>query len=381
MTPSKIDYSTNRLLDQDEFRSALRQEAKIAVRCVLETAMHEELTHLVQANRFERVATRTGHRNGCRTRDLVTSVGLLEDLEVPRDRAGAFRTRVFDRFARYQSNIIDTLTRMFFHGVSERKVGQVIAPLLDIAPSASTISRLAHDLEGECEQWRTRDLQAHYRVIYVDGVYFPIVHDRKKDETPLLVALGVDDQGQKEVLGLIVAGAESTEAWQSLIDDLKRRGVQQVDLLVTDGDEGLIGVLGRSFPNTPRQRCVTHKERNVLAKIPARTKSQVATALKEVFRQPSRELAWTQAEAFRARYEKAYPAAVATLCRDLDDCLTFYAFPRALWKYIRTTNVLEGLFHTIRQRTTKIGAFQNEASCILIVFAVIQSVRFRRMPA
>ncbi len=380
MTPSMLDYSTISLLDQDEFRSALRQEAKIAVRSVLETAMHEELTHLVQANRFERVATRAGHRNGCRTRDLVTSVGLLEDLEVPRDRAGAFRTQVFDRFARYQSNIIDTLTRMFFHGVSESKVGQVIAPLLDVAPSASTISRLAHDLEGECEQWRTRDLQAHYRVIYVDGIYFSIMHDGKKDETPLLVALGVDDQGQKEVLGLIVAGAESTDAWQGLIDDLKRRGVQQVDLLVTDGDEGLIGVLERSFPKTPRQRCVTHKERNVLAKIPARTKSQVAAALKEVFRQPSREIAWTQAEAFRVRYEKAYPAAVATLWRDLDDCLTFYAFPHAMWKYIRTTNVLEGLFHITRQRTTKIGAFQNEASCILIVYAVIQGVRFRRMP-
>lgn len=118
-----------------------------------------------------------------------------------------------------------------------------------------------------------------------------------------------------------VAGAESTDGWQGLIDDMKQRGVQQVDLLVTDGDEGLIGVLERSFPNTPRQRCVTHKERNArsVAKIPARTKSQVATALKEIFRQPSRELAWTQAEAFRARYEKAYPAAVATLWRDLDD--------------------------------------------------------------
>lgn len=380
MAPSNTDYSTNARLDQNEFRAALRQEAKIAVRCVLQSAMGEELTALLQAHPFERAATRSGRRNGYRQRDLVTSVGLLQDLQVPRDRAGQYRTQVFDRFARYQSDIIETLTSMFFHGVSESKVGRVISPLLEVTPSASTISRLAHDLEGECEQWRTRDLQAHYRVIYLDGVYFPIMHDGKKDETPLLVALGVDDQGQKQVLGLMVAGAESTEAWQSLIDDLKRRGIQQVGLLVTDGDEGLIGVLERSFPSTRRQRCVTHKERNVLAKIPARTKSQVAAALKEVFRQPSRELALTQAEAFRARYEKAYPAAVATLWHDLEDCLTFYTLPHPMWKYIRTTNVLEGLFHTVRQRTDKIGAFQNETSCILIVFAVIQSVHFRRMP-
>lgn len=178
------------------------------------------------------------------------------------------------------------------------------------------------------------------------------------------MALGVGDQGQKEVLGWMVAGVESTEAWQNLIDDLKRRGVQQVDLLVTDGDEGLISFLERSFPSTRRQRCVTHKERSVLAKIPARTKSQVAAALKDVFAQSSRELALGQAEAFRARSEKVYPEAVTTLWRDLEDCLTLYTLPRAMWKYIRTTNVLEGLFHTIRQRTTKIGAFQNETSCI-----------------
>ncbi len=202
----------------------------------------------------------------------------------------------------------------------------------------------------------------------------------KKDETPLLVALGVDDCGQKEILGLMDAGVETAEAWQSLADDLKRRGVRHVDLLVTDGDEGLISVLERSFPNTPRQRCVTHKERNILAKIPVRIKSQVAVALQEVYRHPSRELALEQTGAFRVRYEKAYPDAVATLWRNLEDCLTFYAFPRTMWKYIRTTNVLEGLFHAIRQRTTKIGAFQNEASCTLIGFAVIQSVRFRRMP-
>jgi transposase-like protein len=380
MTPSPTDYTTIALLDQEEFRAALRQEAKFAVRCVLEQAMCQELTALLQALPFERAVTRTGRRNGYRRRDLITPLGVLEALRVPRDRAGQYQTKVFDRFARYQSEIIETLTGMFFQGVSESKVGQVIAPLLEKGPSASTVSRLAHDLEYECEQWRTRALKAHYRVIYLDGVYFPVLHEGKRDETPVLVALGVDEQGQKEVLALSVAGAESTEAWQGLMDDLKRRGVQQVDLFVTDGDEGLIGVLARAFPSARRQRCITHKERNVVAKIPARMKKPVAATLKEIFAQPSREEALAHVEAFRVRYEKIYPEAVACLQRDLADCLTFYDFPRAMWKYIRTTNVLEGLFHTTRQRTNKIGAFRNETSCVLLMFAVIQSVRFRRIP-
>ncbi len=180
MTPSNTDYTTIALLDQEEFRAALRQEAKFAVRCVLEQAMCEELTALSQALPFERAITRTGRRNGYRTRDLIAPLGLLEDLRVPRDRSGAYQTKVFDRFARYQSDIIETLTSMFFQGVSQTKVGQVIEPLLEVAPSASTISRLAHDLESECNEWRTRELKAHYRVIYLDGVYFPILHEGKK---------------------------------------------------------------------------------------------------------------------------------------------------------------------------------------------------------
>lgn len=194
----------------------------------------------------------------------------------------------------------------------------------------------------------------------------PILHDEKKDETPLLVALEVEDQGRKEVLSVSVAGAETADAWQGGIDDLKRRGVQQVDLWVTDGDAGLIGVLERGFPATPRQRCITHKERNVLAKVPPRRKKEVAAALKGVFAQPTRAQALEQVEAFRVRYEHVYPEAVTCLERDLPDCLTFYDFPRELWRHIRTNNALEGLFHTSASARTKWARFgMKQAACWL----------------
>jgi len=345
-------------LSQTEFHTALRTQVRAAVRSLLETVMEEELAARLVAEAYERSPHRTGRRNGSYTRDLVTPAGVLSDLRVPRDREGNFHTQVFDRFVRYQNEVVDSIVAMFFGGVSASQVGRVTAPLLGVAPSPATVSRLAHGLEEECAAWRQRPLVPHYRVVYADGVYFPIRHDDQTDATPLLVVLGVDRAGHKEVLAVAVAGTESGPAWQGVVDDLKARGVEQIDLVVTDGDEGAIGVWERAFPAARRQRCLTHKLRNVLAKLPKRVKREVAAALKDIFAQPTREEARERLEA----------------------CLTFYDFARAMWQHIRTTNALEGLFHTIRLRTDKLGAFRNETSCVLMVYAVIQSVRFRRIP-
>jgi len=172
----KNQYTMMAPLSQADFHTALRSQVRAAVRSLLETVMEEELAALLQAQAYERSPRRTGRRNGRCTRDLVTPAGVLSDLQVPRDREGHFRTQGFDRFVRYQSEVVDSIVAMFFGGVSESQVGRVTAPLLGMAPSASTVSRLAHGLEGECEAWRQRPLQAHYRVAYADGVYFPITN-------------------------------------------------------------------------------------------------------------------------------------------------------------------------------------------------------------
>ena len=375
----KRDDTTVTLPSQEEFRTALREEARLVVRVMIESVMQEELTQFLRAAPYERKEGRAGYRNGSYGRDLVTSTGILMDLQVPRDRAGQFQTQVFERFQRYEPEVSAAIAAMFVAGVSQGRVAEVTQSLLGAAPSASSVSRIAHDLQTACEAWRKRPLLEHYRVIVIDGVYFPIVHGPKADETPLLVALGVDMEGQKSVIGLMVAGEESTDAWPNLLDDLQQRGVKAVDLFVTDGDEGLIGVLERAFPHTPRQRCTNHKMRNVLAKVPKRDKREVAAALKGIFAQSNREEARLQAQAFRARYETLYPEAVACLERGLEACLTFYDFPKSMWRHIRTTNAIEGLFHTIRQRTNKIGTFRNENSCVLIAYATIQSIHLNKV--
>ncbi len=217
--------------------------------------------------------------------------------------------------------------------------------------------------------------------MYLDGVYFPIVQGEHVVETPLLVALGVDPNGTKEVLALVPVGSESADGWQLLLANLKERGIQQVDLVISDGDAGLLSVLPRWIPTAKHQRCIVHKQRNVFATVGSAAKKELAPALKAIFEQPTRAAALEEVAAFRARYEASYPQAVACLLRELDSCLTFYAFPTTAWKFIRSTNALEGLFRTIRIRTDSMGAFRTTDSCLFIVSATILGTRLRRLPA
>src|SRR5216684_5016545 len=159
---------------------------------------------------------------------------------------------------------------MFVAGVSTHKVGEVAQTLLGVAPSASTISRLNQSLSQQFEAWRQRPLQEHWRVLYLDGVHFSIRHGDKADSTIILTALGVDSTGNKEVLALRACAEESKEGWLSLLQDLRTRGATELDLIVTDGHDGLLAAVSELFSATPRQRCLLHKQRNVLNAIPRR---------------------------------------------------------------------------------------------------------------
>jgi putative transposase len=190
------------LPDQQTFQQYLRELARGAIRVVLEDVMREELDALIGVGWGECNPKRKGYRNGFYSRDLVTSSGRLEELKVPRDREGHFHTQVFDRYRRYEPHIAEGLTQMFVAGTSTHKVGEVAQTLMDVAPSASTISRLNQTLTQQFEAWRERSLSEHWRILYLDGVHFSIRHGDKADATIILTALGVDLEGHKEVLAL-----------------------------------------------------------------------------------------------------------------------------------------------------------------------------------
>src|SRR2546429_6346092 len=174
-------------------------------------------------------------------------------------------------------------------GVSTQKVGEVAQTLTGVAPSASAVSRLNRTLTEQYEAWRERQLLPHYRILYLDGIHFTVRHGTQTDATMILTALGVDLEGSREVLAFRACAEEDKDGWSCLLQDLRTRGVSEIDLIVTDGHDGLLAAVSSLFPATLRQRCLVHKQRNVMNAIPKREQQEVAAELTGIFKQEKKE--------------------------------------------------------------------------------------------
>ena len=216
-------------------------------------------------------------------------------------------------------------------------------------------------------------------MLYLDCIHFKIRHGDRCDTSIILTALGVDLEGKKEVLALRVCAEEDKAGWLSLLQDMRTRGATQVDLLVTDGHDGLLAAVCELFSATPRQRCLVHKQRNVLSAIPRREREEVQAELSGIWKQEKKEDALANLQAFKAKYAQRYPEAVRSLPEDEEHLLTFYAFPSAMHRHIQTTNAIEGFFSNVRQRTDQIDTFTTEMSCLTLVWAVMQDIRFHKI--
>ena len=197
---------------------------------------------------------------------------------------------------------------------------------------------------------------------------------------PILAVIGIAPTGEREVLAFRVGDRENQQAWEDLLDDLRARGVKEIGLWVSDGGQAMLNAIGTKFSASQRQRCGMHKMENVLSYVPAKQREQIEPELKALFYQKGRQEADQAVAAFIEKYQRIYPTAIACLQRDLDACLTFYAFPKEHWKTIRTNNVIERLFGEVKRRSHKMAAaFRNEGSCVLLFYAVIRSLKFNNL--
>ncbi len=367
-------------LSQIEFQELLHEKLRQAIRLTLVTILEEEVEAFVNAGRYERTPARQDYRNGFYTRDLGTGLGEIEDLPVPRTRTG-FHTQLFERYHRRQAELDEAICTMFVQGVSTLQVGTVLEKLTDAPPSPSTVSRVFHTLEGEFKTWKERPLEKHYLYAFADGTYFSVIYDEEGKKMPILAVVGINESGQRDVLSFTVGEHENQRAWEDGLQNLRDRGVEQIDLWITDGNVAMLNAVQAKFAMAQRQRCVLHKMENVLSYVPLSQQEAVRKELRAIFYQSSREKADQEVLAFCEKYQSTYPTAIECLRRDLDACLTFYAFPKAHWKTIRTTNVIERLFEEVKKRSHKMAtAFRNEDSCLLMFYAVIRSLKFNRIP-
>lgn len=357
----------------------VKERLQYAVRLALISVLEEEVTAFIGAKPYERSTQRRDQRNGHYTRNLETTVGQIPDLPVPRTRQG-YQTQLFERYHRRRDELDSAIGEMFVKGVSTAKVGQVIETLTGSHPSASTVSRVFHTLEAEYEQWKQRTLASRYAYAFADGTYFTVIYNDEGCKMPILAVVGIATTGEREVLAFRVGDRENQQAWEDLLDDLKARGVKEIGLWVSDGNQAMLNAISTKFATSQRQRCVIHKMDNVLSYVPQKQREQIEPELKALFYQKSRQEADQAVAAFIEKYQRIYPTAIACLQRDLEACLTFYSFPKEHWKTIRTNNIIERLFGEVKRRSHKMAAaFRNEGSCVLLFYAVIRSLKFHKL--
>ena len=315
-------------------------------------------------------------------RSIMTGVGGV-NVKVPRvrdrgDGSIGFKSALIPPYMRRTATIEKVLPLLYLKGVSENDFGEVLSPIF--GPSAKNlspgvISRLKSAWEEEQLAWSKRPLSdKQYVYWWVDGIGFPA---RDEERRCVLVVLGVNAQGQKELIALEDGFRESTESWLDLLRNLRDRGIVPPKLVIGDGALGFWGAVTDVFPEAKHQRCWFHKMGNVLDKLPKSQQSKAKSMLQEIWMAATRKDAYAAFDAFIAEYEAKYPKATECLKKDKVPLLTFYDFPAEHWVHIRTTNPIESTFATVRNRTYKVkGAFSSK-TIVMMTFKLMQSAQKR----
>jgi transposase-like protein len=340
-------------------------EARVrqGVKAVLEEVLEEEMSEHLKAGYRELTPTRRGERNGYYQRNLVTPAGKIERLTVPRDREGEFVTEVFERYKRMTGDVEEAVLEMYLSGISVRKIAGVTEALSRVKVGKDTVSRIASRLEEEQRGWRERSLEGKsYPYLYLDATYLKVRWGAAVTSMALLVCVGVDEEGFREVLAVEVAGSEKGAAYASLLRGLIDRGLRGVRLVISDDHEGIKAAVAGELPGARWQRCTVHFERNVLAHVPSSSMAEVAQDLKAVFKVRRAKTARALAEEFVDLYGKRFPKAVSVFEAGIEDALTYLSFPGSHHAKVRTTNMLERLFKEVKRRTRVVGVFPNEVS-------------------
>ena len=335
--------------------------------------MDVEIELFLGRKRYERNRGRRkalNYRNGHRDREFtVKGIGSLS-LSIPRDRKGEYKTGIIPRYKRYEDTIKEDLSLLFLGGLSTRNVSLISKRLIGRKFSKSEVSEANKELIEAIEAWRTRDLsQIHIKYMYLDGVLFRMRCGKKVEKVPVLVCIGVDKEGYKQVLSMQSGDKESAGAWREFFKDLKRRGLDGSDgkLGIMDGLPGLEKVFEEEFLNSDIQRCQVHVARNVLAKVPKSLKKAVADDIRSIFYASSYEKAKKFFEEFKRKWSETVPSAVKCLENSIEKCLTFYKFPAEEWICLRTTNVIERLNKEFKRRTKTMEILAGEKSCYLLL--------------
>jgi putative transposase len=311
------------------------------------------------------------YRNGYYERDYVTRFGTLR-IRIARTRGKAFLPRGLKQFQRRTDEVALLIREAFLRGISTRQVGQVLAVITGEVVSAQTVSKVTQSLDQLVKGFQHAGLKDEWKYLFLDGVSLRVRRPGGRKRVQLLVAYGVRADGSRQLLSFLRSQGESQSGWEGLLNDLQQRGLkgEQLALIVTDGCPGLAAAIETIYPRARHQRCWVHKMRNVLGAVRRRDQAEVKTAVQAIYQAASTRHAQAAFQQFQRRWRHHYPALVKRLERDLPELLTFFSFPKSLWKTLRTTNAIERRFVEVRRRTRPMVCFVNIHSVDRIIFSI-----------
>jgi len=351
---------------------------------VLEATFEEEMLEQLGVGWYGRNPDRVDYRNGYRQRCLVTRLGVIKNLRVPRSRDGAYQSQILPQYARYEGSVEGLIRDAFVAGVSTRRVGEVIEPMVGAGVSAGTVSRIAKTLDAAVREFHQRPLKDDVVYLYLDGVYHKLKGVAAVERKVMLMIYAVRETGERELIAFRLASSESEEEWEGFLNEVYRRGLEgrKLRLIITDGGSGLHGALATVYGHVPRQRCWVHKLRNVVAKLPAGHRGECLKELRQVYLAETMRQARKFYRAWAKKWQPLVPKVVECMGKDIDDLLNFMREPEERARMLRTTNVIERVFRKVRRRTNPMSCFNDSASCERIVYSVVsyQNSRWKDHP-
>ncbi len=339
------------------------------IREALQEMLEQEMTDALGAAKGERTEERKGYRSGYYERTLITRVGKLE-LRVPQDRAGRFPTELFERYQRSEKALVSALAEMYVQGVSTRKVKAITEELCGHAFSASSISAINKSLDASLEKFAKRRLEEAYPYVIVDARYEKVREDEVIRSRAVQIAIGINVEGRRQVLGVELANRESESSWKEFLLGLKERGLNGVEFVVSDDHPGLKKAIWEVLPEAVWQGCYVHFLRNALDHLPRKASDDCLQELLWIYDRRDLGEAKKDLSLWLERWEGKYPKLCAWVEENIAETLNYYRLPAQHHKHMKSTNMLERFNEEIKRRTRVVRIFPNSASCLRLVRAL-----------
>jgi len=373
---NETDNTTKKIIEIDDtqVRGHLRELVRGSVEETLNGLLDAEADALCGAGRYERSPDRGDTRAGSYKRNLQTQAGQVE-LNMPKLRTIPFETQIIERYRRRESSVEEALIEMYLAGVSVRRVEDITQALWGTKVSPSTVSNLNQKVYDRIEEWRSRPLEGDYPYVYLDGICLKRSWGGAVKNVSVLVAVGVNAEGYREIIGAAEGEKEDREGWLGFIRHLKERGLKGVRLIVSDKCLGLVESAAEVYPDADWQRCVVHWYRNIFKNVPREKVRAVAAMLKAIHAQEDRTAALEKAKAVVAKLkEMKLRKAASHVEESVEETLAYMGYPEEHWRRIRTNNPLERIMKEIRRRTRVVGSFPDGKSALMLVAARLRHI-------